>query len=77
MKFILKELTIFLGILILLSLGVHFKEWMDHPAEHFTSLPHSSLGLWHPLFLSFGLYLIIAVLRFLFGLFGKFFRKGV
>ncbi len=75
MKVIMKEFVIFFVILVVLSLGMHFDEWTDHPAEHLDALSHSSLGLWHPLFLSFGVYLLVALLRFVFGIVGRIFRK--
>jgi len=58
-----KELKIFLFLLLLLSLGMHFGAWMDHPLEHFRHLSQSSLGVWHPLFLTLILYVIILFLR--------------
>jgi hypothetical protein len=71
-----KELAIFLGIFLFLALGMHHKEWLSHPIQQIESLPESSLGPWHPLYIAFGVYLVVLMLRLLIGGIGKIFKKG-
>lgn len=64
-----KDLKIFIGIFLVLALGMHFKAWMDHPVEHVQSLfTQGWFGL-HPLVITlavFPLYVLIrAIIRFL------------
>jgi hypothetical protein len=69
-----KELIIFVGIFLFLAIGMHFKEWLDHPIEHLMALPHASsygLGAEHPFVYTFIVYIIISIP----GLIGKLFFK--
>ena len=64
MKKILKrELKIYIIIFVVLTLGMHYKEWFSHPFEHISSLPTSQFGTFHPIFFSFGVYLIVLIMR--------------
>ncbi len=65
MGFLAREFKVFVILLVLLSLLMHFGAWLSHPVSHFTSLAQSSLGLWHPLFLTFILYSIVGVIRWI------------
>ena len=61
-----KELMIFLGIFLVLALGMHFKEWISHPIEHIMALPGAGafgLGPWHPLIIPAFIYLVFLLLR--------------
>jgi hypothetical protein len=61
-----KELYIFLGIFLFLSVGVHLKEWVAHPIDQIMALSSSAalgLGEWHPLIFSFLAYLVVWVFR--------------
>ncbi len=60
---VIRELLIFSGIFVLLAFVVHFRAWLDHPVQHIESLPASSMGVWHPVFLSLIAYLIVVVIR--------------
>jgi len=60
---IAKEIKYFLFLFFFLALSMHFKAWIDHPIEHIKALKNSSLGIYHPLFLSFGIFILIALLR--------------
>lgn len=71
-----KETAIFFGLFIVLALGMHFKEWLDHPIAHIEALPQSPLGPWHPLYITVIVYLIVLVLRLLFAGIKKLFKKG-
>ncbi len=62
-KILIKEIIVYLAIFLILALGMHYKEWFSHPIEHINSLPRSQFGAFHPLFFSFGAYLVILVLR--------------
>ncbi|AXX93937.1 putative membrane protein [Arcobacter ellisii] len=69
-----KELTIFLIILIVLTIGMHYKEFLNHPLEQITNLPNSGaygLGVFHPLIFSFVIYIIILLPRLVFKLFKR------
>ncbi|MEA2019162.1 MAG: hypothetical protein U9N59_12000 [Campylobacterota bacterium] len=64
-----KELYIFIGIFLFLAIGMHFKEWMDHPVEHLMALPHATsygLGWEHPFVYTLVTYLIVGIPRLLF-----------
>jgi hypothetical protein len=63
MKHLIKESGYFLGLFVLLSLAMHYKEWFDHPTQHVEALPSSSLGVWHPLVITFGVYLLLLMGR--------------
>ena len=61
-----KELYIFLGIFLFLSVSVHLKEWVAHPIDQIMALPSSAalgFGEWHPLIFSFLAYLVVWVFR--------------
>lgn len=70
-----KELVIFIGLFLFLTLGMHMKQWLTHPIEHIEHLSNSQFGLFHPLYFTFGIYVVIfiirAILSFIFGLFLK------
>ena len=64
-----EELFWFIGIFLFLAIGMHFKEWMNHPIEHLTSLPHAisyGLGWEHPFVYTLVVYLIVGLPRLLF-----------
>ena len=61
-----KELYIYIGIFLFLTIGMHFKQWMDHPVDHLLALPHASsygLGWEHPFVYTFIIYIIIFIVR--------------
>jgi len=69
-----KELTIFTSILFILSIGMHFKEWMDHPLAHIMALPSSGaygIGAIHPFIFTLIIYLIFIALRGIVRIFKK------
>jgi len=69
-----KELIIFITILVILSLGMHFKEWMDHPLTHAMALPSSGaygIGAAHPFIFTLIVYLIFIALRGIIKIFKK------
>ena len=64
-----KELYWLIGIFLFLAIGMHFKQWMDHPIEHLTALPHSisyGLGWEHPIVYTLVIYLIVGLPRLIF-----------
>lgn len=61
-----KELIIFIVLFVLLSFGMHYKEFLEYPLGHIQNLPNSALGIFHPLYLTFILYLIMLLIRFIF-----------
>jgi ABC-type multidrug transport system fused ATPase/permease subunit len=58
-----KEFLIFLSLFLFLAIGMHFSAWISHPIEHIQALPDSPLGLFHPLYITLIVYLLILVLR--------------
>jgi ABC-type multidrug transport system fused ATPase/permease subunit len=71
----LNELKIYIVLFILLSSLMHFKAWLDMPIEHIKALPSSSLGVWHPFVLTFGIYALISVIRFIINIIKKIIKK--
>ena len=73
MSKIIKELVIFVGLFLFLTLGMHMNEWLTHPIEHIEHLSGSQFGLFHPLYFTFGIYIILFTIRkilsFIVGLF--------
>ncbi len=67
-----KELLIYLGIIIFLTVTIHYKELMAHPIEHILNLPNSGaygLGIIHPLIFSMVVYILVFIPRFIVKLF--------
>lgn len=63
-----KQLLIFFGIFLFLTLGMHFKEWISHPVEHLMALPHAGaygVGMMHPLVFTLIGYVLFSVLMVL------------
>ncbi|BDY12905.1 hypothetical protein [Hydrogenimonas cancrithermarum] len=71
MKRLKRELVVFFGLFVLLALGMHFKEWMDHPVAHLSALSGSPLGVLHPIYITAGVYLLLLMIRLFVGLLGK------
>jgi len=59
----IKELYVFIGMFLFLTLGMHYSEWLSHPFVHLQNLPSSGaygLGLLHPfIFTLFGYILLL------------------
>jgi len=60
---LLQGLKSYIVLFLLLTLIVHFSQWIDNPLEHLKSLPSSSLGVWHPLIITLGIYFILLLLK--------------
>ncbi len=58
-----KELLIYLSILLLLALMMHQDAWFNAPLDHIANLHNSSLGVFHPLWISMIFYLIVLGIR--------------
>ena len=71
-----KELGIFIGLFLFLAIGMHFKQWIDHPIEHMMNMKDGGAfgipGLLHPFAFTFMLYVIIGIPRII----GKIFSKS-
>jgi hypothetical protein len=61
-----RELLLFALLFLFLSIAMHFGAWVDHPIAHMASLEKSPLGLWHPLFITALIYLVLLIVRILF-----------
>lgn len=70
-----KELGIFIFLFIFLSLGMHFKQWLDHPIEHLMSIQAGGAfgipGFAHPFVFTFLAYLVVGIPRVLGKLFSS------
>jgi hypothetical protein len=69
-----QELIIFIGIFLVLAIGMHFKEWLGYPIEHLIALPSASaygLGAEHPFVFTLIVYIIVAIPRGIGKLFSK------
>ena len=71
----IKELSIYLGLFLFLAGGMHHKAWLDHPIEHIQALPSSDFGVFHPIYFTFGAYLLISIIRLMVGLTRKLARR--
>ena len=62
-----KELGIFTALLLFLTVGMHFKEWLNHPIEHIMNMSNGGAfgipGLIHPIVFTLLLYILIAIPR--------------
>jgi hypothetical protein len=69
-----KEFSIFLGIFVFLAIGMHFKEWINHPIDHIMALPTAGaygIGAFHPLVFTLALYFVFVFIRAIVRLFIK------
>ena len=51
---------------MILTLGMHYKEWFSHPIEHLSNLPQSGaygLGVFHPLIITLIVYIMVGIIR--------------
>lgn len=67
MRRLLKETFIFIVLFLLLALGMHMKHWIAHPIELLQQLSSSKFGLFHPLYFTFGVYILLYIPRVLVG----------
>ncbi len=64
-----KELKIFLVILVILSILIHYEEFLTHPILHILALANSGaygLGVYHPLIFTFLVYIVFLIPRVFF-----------
>jgi len=58
-----KEIIIFIGLFLFLAIGMHFKQWIDHPIEHLMNMTHGGAfgipGAIHPFVFTFLVYIIV------------------
>jgi len=76
MSRIIKELIIFVVLLLLLSLSIHMEQWLSDPIDHVSNLSHSQFGLLHPLYFTFGVYFVMSLIRLVIALIGRVFRRA-
>lgn len=70
-----KELKIYIFVFIVLSLLIHYKEFLSHPIEQILNLKSSGaygFGAFHPFLFSAIIYLLLGIPRVLL----KIIRKG-
>jgi hypothetical protein len=72
-----KEIVIFIGLFLFLTLGMHMQQWISHPIEHLEHLSNSQFGLFHPLYFTALVYVVVYFIRVTFSWIKKLFmRKG-
>ncbi|MDD2897059.1 MAG: hypothetical protein PHG81_13705 [Aliarcobacter sp.] len=72
-----KELLIFVSLLVILSFGIHYKEFLTQPFVHILNLSKSGaygLGFSHPFIFTFIVYLVILLPRFVIKLLKRSFK---
>ena len=69
-----KEFFIFISIFLFLALGMHMNQWIAHPFQHLHNLTTHKMP-YHPLLYTFLVYLLIGILRIVFNIVAKLFRK--
>ena len=70
-----KELKIFIVILVVLTLVIHYKEFLEYPLQHLKNFPNSGaygLGIFHPLVFTAIVYILVLLPRMII----RFFKKG-
>ncbi len=63
MSKLVREITIFIGLFLFLTLSMHMKQWISHPIDHLEHLAGSTFGLFHPLYFTFGIYVALFIIR--------------
>jgi len=71
-----KELYTFLSLFLFLAIGMHFSAWISAPFEQIQALQNSPLGLFHPLYITFIVYLFVLMVKGFLYLIKKFFTKS-
>ena len=69
-----KELLIIVSIFVILTISMHYNEFLTHPLEHILGLSKSGaygLGGFHPFIFTFILYMLIFIPRPLIRLFRR------
>jgi membrane-associated phospholipid phosphatase len=69
-----KELLIIVSILIILTISVHYKEFLSHPLDHVIALGNSGaygFGSSHPLVFTFIIYILLLIPRLIIKLLNK------
>jgi len=67
----MKEILIFIILLVILSLGMHYESWMLDPISHFENLSSSGaygLGVYHPFVFTAIAYIVLLIPRLIFRL---------
>ncbi len=55
---------------------MHMKQWISHPIDHIEHLSSSQFGLFHPIYFTFGVYIVLFLIRKMVGfVVGLFTRK--
>lgn len=70
-----KEISVFIGLFLFLALGMHMKQWIAHPIEHFHSLSASQFGVFHPLYFTLFIYIGLFIIRAVFGFIVRLFKR--
>lgn len=74
MKKFIREFIIYFILFILLSLSMHITEWLSYPIVHIQNLAHNVFPL-HPFVYTFILYVVVFIMRVIFGFIIRLFRK--
>ena len=63
-----KEFLIIVSILIVLTISMHYKEFLEYPLEQIKGLPNSGaygLGFYHPIIFTLIVYILLWIPRFI------------
>ena len=71
-----KEIIIYLSLFVILALMMHQEAWFNAPIDHIKNVSNSTMGTYHPIYLSLLIYFIIFGIRKLFGFVSKKFKKS-
>ncbi len=71
-----KEIIIYLSLFVFLAFIMHQEAWLNAPIDHIKNVSNSTMGTYHPIYLSLIIYLIILGIRKLFGFISKKFKKN-
>jgi len=69
-----KELFIFIALLLVLAVVQH-SDLLTNPAERIESLLSGSASLFHPLYWTLGVYVVLGIARIILGLLRRLFRS--
>jgi len=75
MSKMIKEIVIFIGLFLFLALGMHMNEWISHPIAHLENLSSSKYGLFHPLYFTALVYIVLYVIRIVFSVIKRLFTR--
>jgi len=62
MRHLVREVVFFVILFGVLALGMHMDRWLSAPVAHWEGLGYHVMP-WHPLVYTFGIYVVLSILR--------------